>query len=399
MRVDSVILLCLTLGCATAPLPPTCPPQEESVPEEPEARAAEVPPPRCGNGVVDEGELCDPHVRWAERCPEPWGVCWVCSPACNAFVSERSDVDGTRPFCERVYGRSTASRTYDAYGRLTVDVTDYGPQNRVIEWRYKYDERGRLVRTDSDSRGEHPLRERMIHVYEEALCVRSWSDNDLDGEPERVFEFTYFDDGRMQRMTCLDATSDGAVCADTRYTYDREGQWTSRVATYPDEEHHNTHTRQFDVWGRQTYDAYGNTPEGSGPLAETRTVFIEGGSLVLFRTADGTLVRSRLDERGNKVEGTYTGADGMSNTGVSEHSYNEQGLLIGTRMLAPGESAPELTGLYSYEYDERHNRIAYSSHRGDERTVIASWGYECLDEVFERMPRREFTERSVTSVE
>ena len=107
-----------------------------------------------------------------------------------------------------------------------------------------------------------------------------------------------------------------------------------------------------------------------------------------------------MDERGNKTENTYTGADGTQSRGISEHVYDEYGFLSRTREFVFNEDGGrELASETSREYDEHHNLVGYYSHRDGQRTRLDVLRYECSADVFERMPRRQFTERTVETVE
>src|SRR5512143_601420 len=91
-------------------------------------RSAAVQPPRvapattedaCGNGTVDAGELCDPDVKWADRCPDGWGMCWKCGPSCKTLLPSFSEVVESIPqdvFCTQEIPGSTIVRTFDARG-------------------------------------------------------------------------------------------------------------------------------------------------------------------------------------------------------------------------------------------------------------------------------------------
>ena len=369
------VVCSLAFGCGAAPFAPL-PPTHLPVPT---VRLHEVPPPRCGNGVVDEGELCDPRVIWARRCPEPWGVCWACAPACNAFVPQRSAAASSedRPFCHRTVIGQVRTRKYDAYGQRTVDVSDYNSDRRYDEWRYQYDRRGRIVRRDADLRGGNERRQQaMVHFYDGEHRVRTLRDDDLDGEQEYVYDYVYFDGGLPQHITSTDA--ENVVRVSRQYTYDRDGQWLSVVINNPSIGERTTRTRRFDRWGRVTYLARASDGE---LVTESRTTFVEGGARVTTRDAAGQIVAA--------------GSDTSPWRRVHERSYNEQGFLVETRTIALDvKSGPELVRVDTSEYDEHHNLVArHTRPVGGTSSVVESMGYECLHEVFEQMPRRAFTER------
>lgn len=95
----------------------------------------------CGNGRVDDGEVCDTGVEWERECPQGWGMCWECSPGCQSW--SRLYVQPLNH--QAVFGGFGPSR-----GRLDQELPPcVGRWVRGERPRYTYDEGGHLLRRES----------------------------------------------------------------------------------------------------------------------------------------------------------------------------------------------------------------------------------------------------------
>ncbi len=361
------LLLLLAMGCgsrATTGTPAATPARED----------------HCGNGIVDRGELCDPNVKWAERCPEPWGMCWKCSAACNAKIASVSEAAQSAlavPFCEERHPNAgTTVQTYDDFGRMQSRLqSSPSRQNATI---LEYDVRGRIVMHESEYRADGNVNHSRLHnVYEGDLRVRAWEDYDLDGKPDRTWHYTHSEDGRMLRE--MSTESDG------RFSYDSDGNLIGYVTTFPDTEWTSWTQFTYDERGRQIREVSGSTKIRAEPGIDCRTTYHANGSRRCCKirgeggNSDPCFERDRFGEITVLTNVTV---------GRNTNNYDSRGLLTKQVQHVDGEVAFE----DRRTYDELGNETVREIESNNYVTRIEH-GYACLANVYPRMPMRAYSER------
>jgi YD repeat-containing protein len=221
---------------------------------------------RCGNGRVDAGELCDPSVHWADHCPAPWGLCWVCAPNCNGRVLSSGDEFvglSMVPFCTEQIPSTHNTHVYDAHGHI-VSYDHFG----TIHWTFAYDPQGRVI---EQHMGVDPYAtEHMFRTWTDDHITRAWLDNNRDGTPERTWFFEYTPEHLLDRVWSTPAHEGALPDSDRRYSYDRNGRVVVDEMRFGEANWHNTDTFAYDTIGREVYTRHVGEPRNCDNECRTR---------------------------------------------------------------------------------------------------------------------------------
>lgn len=342
--------------------------------------------PLCGNGRVDRGELCDPTVHWADRCPAPWGLCWTCAPNCNGRVlSSGDEFVGLVivPFCSERSPSARSEHRYDDHGHI-LSYDHYG----TIHWTFAYDALGRM--TEQHMRVDPHAPEHLFRAWTDDRITRAWLDDDLDGAPDRTWVFDYTPEHRLDRVWTTPSVEGHVPESDRRYTYDRNGRVIVDEMRFGDAAWHNTDTFAYDAIGREVFTRHVGEPRTCDN--ECRTRWDDTGSTrrCVVGAPDGTAptVRTaRRDAHGHlvwQVAREPSGArtvrrfelahDRFGNV-VAEVEYDARGAVVG-RTRRRFDAA---TGLPAREHWVSARQINYDR------------DYGCLSALLPRVPWRPST--------
>ena len=191
--------------------------------------------PTCGNGALDEGELCDLSAEKNHACPDGWGVCYVCNPACNGYALAQQAPRGLLfdPH-ETRFGRLSKLQACEQTAESRPD-SYWAPQNR----RRQIDELGRIVLYERDDDGDGQLSCKVQYAY------NARGDMVLNGTGKSTrIRYEYDASGEI-RLREVDEGADGTIDWLTRTLYHPHGR-----TVLLEEDGSVTEKRFYDIAGR-----------------------------------------------------------------------------------------------------------------------------------------------------
>lgn len=179
---------------------------------------------------------------------------------------------------------------YDADGRLQMErsaASADGPWDRVTTW--YYDDQGRMLRLETDWRGNQDDPERPEEVYtatewNEAGEVTRWTiDMDNDGRTDQTWTHTVDDRGNVVTRIAEGSGDEGGDHFEVRETR-ADGQWVSITWDfYGDATVDWTARRRFDDAGHVVH--YENDTDGDGsPETAWEAEYDDAGRLTAYRS-------------------------------------------------------------------------------------------------------------------
>ena len=225
--------------------------------------------------------------------------------------------------------------TYNEHGLLCKSVSE----DTVFD--YEYDQNKRLVKAlyNGSLNNEYEYDDKGNLIKH-----TSW----LGKYPQFGYEYAYDDQGRMIREVVLRGNPDFNILElsyTTEYTYDKDGNRTSRTWTYQ-----NGSTTRTDY----TYDKDGNLiREKTGEIIVVEYVYDKRGKLLEENYQDAT-VQYTYDKDGNLIKKQRDEQVNTTSEYVNEYFYDENGRLIKETYQGYGNSVSQevkATTLYSYDQD------------------------------------------------
>lgn len=341
----------------------------------------------CGDGRIDPGERCDPGVRWADRCPEPWGLCWQCAQNCRDRVLSSGDsylgVIVT-PFCSETHPSGVTTRRYDARGHVTaLDL------HGEMQWAFDFDESGHNMAHHATYHGRT---EHLFRAWGPLGVTRAWLDNDRDGAADQNYLFSYNPDGRLDRVWLEMADPHAMPGSDRRYTYDRQGRVLVDEQRFGDATWHNTDATTYDALGRTIYTRHVGMPRWAD--SECRTLYDAAGATERCVTGAPDTARQvvrvkRRDRHGHIVWSFSIEADGRPVLRRFTLIHNPRGEVIEE---VERDAANREVGRWRRRYDPLTG-IAAEERWVTQRASTYRRDFGCLRAMLPRLPWRETVPR------
>ncbi len=241
--------------------------------------------------------------------------------------------------------------TYNEYGLLCKSESD----NNVFE--YEYDQNKRLVKTSHNGS--------LTNEYEydskgNLIKHTSWSGR----YPQFGYEYAYDDQGRMIREVVLRGNPEFNVLEvsyTTDYTYDKDGNMTSKTWTYS-----NGSTTRTDY----VYDKDGNLIREEMGAVVVEYIYDKDGK-ILEEKYDDAVVQYTYDKDGKLTKKQRDEHVNTTSEYTSEYFYDENGRLIKETYTGYGNSVhQEVKATTAYTYDQAGNLI-----KKDETRITGSNQY------------------------
>jgi hypothetical protein len=357
----------------------------------------QVAGPVCGNGIVERGELCDPNVAWADRCPEPWGMCWTCGPSCTTRIPSHSEpVEhlSEQIFCTQASPGSTTTRSYGAYGHVMSQRQTWASGPSASSTVFHRDDHNRIVGVDQQFDGNQmKSQSRIRHELDTAgRRIRTWDET----QPDREWRYLYGEDGLLLRMWGGKTTSPPE--SDRRLSYDLAGRMIADVTTFADSAWHSVSMFRYDELGRRTDDVLGSAKLRGKPSFVCHTAFSAAGSTKCCSFAEpATRSCVTRDRRGEELmHGSQHPGQPALRTRQTNR-YDARGLASRRTVIEQDGTVNRIEHLARDAWGNLLRVDVDVEGNGTVDHVSVEQTYECLHATFAAMPNRGFVERRVAS--